>query len=48
MTNWLTAKAIYKDPPEPIDGWVTLSESPGVAMELMDEAVKEYRVGAEE
>lgn len=48
LTNWLTAKVIYSDPPEPMDGWVTLPESPGVGMELIDEAVKEYRVRTEE
>jgi L-alanine-DL-glutamate epimerase-like enolase superfamily enzyme len=30
--------------PEPIDGWVTLSERPGLGLELNADAIKEYRV----
>lgn len=48
LTNWLTARALYRDPPEPVDGWVTLPESPGVGMELREEAVREYRVHSAE
>ena len=44
VPNWLAAKIIYKDPPAPVDGWVTLSERPGLGLELNEDAVKEYRV----
>jgi L-rhamnonate dehydratase len=43
VNNWLTWKVLYKEAPEPIDGWVTLSERPGLGLEVNPDAVKEYR-----
>ena len=43
VNNWLTWNALYKEVPEPVDGWVTLSERPGLGLELDPDAVKEYR-----
>ena len=45
VNDWHMAKAIYKDPPEPKDGWVTLPETPGHGMVLNDDAVREYAAG---
>ncbi len=44
VPNWLAAKVIYKDSPYPEDGWVTLTERPGLGLELNDDAVREYKV----
>ncbi len=44
VPNWLAANVIYKDPPNPVNGWVTLTERPGLGLELNDDAVKEYKV----
>jgi L-alanine-DL-glutamate epimerase-like enolase superfamily enzyme len=35
---------LYKDVPGPVEGWVTLTERPGLGLELNEDAVKEYRV----
>jgi L-alanine-DL-glutamate epimerase-like enolase superfamily enzyme len=43
VNNWLTWNALYKEVPEPVGGWVTLSERPGLGLELNPDAVKEYR-----
>lgn len=43
VNNRLTWNTIYKEVPEPVDGWVTLSERPGLGLELNPDAVKEYR-----
>ena len=44
VNNWLTWNMLYKEVPEPVDGWVTLSERPGLGLELNADAVKEYRI----
>jgi L-alanine-DL-glutamate epimerase-like enolase superfamily enzyme len=44
VPNWLAANVIYKEAPKPVNGWVTLSERPGLGLELNEEAVKQYRV----
>ena len=44
VNNWLTWNALYKEVPEPIDGWVTLSERPGLGLTLNSDAMSEYRV----
>jgi L-rhamnonate dehydratase len=44
LTNWMVANLIYQEPPGPIDGWVTLSEKPGLGLEINEDAVKEYQV----
>jgi L-alanine-DL-glutamate epimerase-like enolase superfamily enzyme len=43
VNNWLTWNVLYKEVPEPVDGWVTLSERPGLGLELNVDALKEYR-----
>ena len=43
VNNWLTANVVYRNLPKPTDGWVTLSEQPGLGLEVNDDAVKEYR-----
>ncbi len=44
VPNWLAADIIFKDAPKPVDGWVTLSERPGLGLELNEDAVKEHKV----
>ena len=44
VPNWLAANVIYKDPPNPVNGWVTLTERPGLGLELNEDAVREYKV----
>jgi L-alanine-DL-glutamate epimerase-like enolase superfamily enzyme len=44
VTNWLVANVIYREPPGPVNGWVTLSEKPGLGLEINEDAVNEYRV----
>jgi L-alanine-DL-glutamate epimerase-like enolase superfamily enzyme len=43
VNNWLTWNVLYKDAPGPVNGWVHLSEKPGLGLELNEDAVKEYR-----
>jgi L-alanine-DL-glutamate epimerase-like enolase superfamily enzyme len=43
VPNWLAADVIFKDLPKPVNGWVTLTERPGLGLELNEDAVKEYR-----
>lgn len=44
VNNWLTANTVYKDLPGPVNGWITLTEKPGLGLEIDEDAVKEYRV----
>jgi L-alanine-DL-glutamate epimerase-like enolase superfamily enzyme len=44
VNNWLTANVVYKDLPKLSDGWVTLTEKPGLGVELNEETVKEFQV----
>jgi L-alanine-DL-glutamate epimerase-like enolase superfamily enzyme len=44
VNNWLTANVVYKDLPAPINGWVTLTEKPGLGLELNQDAIKEFAV----
>ena len=43
VPNWLAASVIFKDPPKPVNGWVTLSEQPGLGLEINEDAAKEYK-----
>jgi L-alanine-DL-glutamate epimerase-like enolase superfamily enzyme len=43
VNNWLTANTIYKDLLAPLDGWLTLTEKPGLGLEINEDAVKEFR-----
>ncbi|MGH7846504.1 MAG: mandelate racemase/muconate lactonizing enzyme family protein [Candidatus Binatia bacterium] len=45
VPNWLAANVIYKDLPNPVNGWVTLTERPGLGLELKEDAVREYKAG---
>lgn len=40
---WKTGETIYKDPPGPQQGWVTVSEKPGLGLEPRWDALKEYQ-----
>jgi L-rhamnonate dehydratase len=44
VNNWLTWNVVYKEVPGPVNGWVSLTERPGLGLELNEDAVKEYRV----
>ncbi|HUF41665.1 MAG TPA: mandelate racemase/muconate lactonizing enzyme family protein [Verrucomicrobiae bacterium] len=44
VNNWLTSNLVYKDLPGPVNGWITLTEKPGLGLELNEDAVTEYRV----
>ena len=44
VNNWLTANTIYKDLPGTANGWITLTEKPGLGLDLNEDAVNEYRV----
>jgi L-rhamnonate dehydratase len=44
VNNWLTANVVYKDLPAPVKGWITLTEKPGLGLELNDDAIKEFQV----
>jgi L-rhamnonate dehydratase len=44
VNNWLTWNVLYKEVPGPVNGWVSLTERPGLGLELNEDAVKEYRV----
>jgi len=43
VNNWLTANVVYKELPKLADGWVTLTEKPGLGLELNEDAVKEFQ-----
>ncbi len=44
VNNWLTANQVYKELPELSDGWITLTEKPGLGVELNEDIVKEFQV----
>jgi len=44
VNNWLTANVVYKELPKLSDGWVTLTERPGLGVELNEDTVKEFQV----
>jgi L-alanine-DL-glutamate epimerase-like enolase superfamily enzyme len=44
VNNWLTANTVYRDLPKLSDGWVTLTEKPGLGVELNEDTVKEFQV----
>ena len=44
VNNWLTSNIVYKDLPGPVNGWITLTEKPGLGLDLNEDVVKEYRV----
>ena len=44
VNNWLTANTVYKELPKLSEGWVTLTEKPGLGVELNEDTVKEFQV----
>jgi L-rhamnonate dehydratase len=42
LDMWKVGEAIYKDPPAPDHGWVTLTETPGLGLEPRWDALEEY------
>ncbi len=43
FTNWAIQKAVYSNTPEPIKGWITVPETPGLGLDPKPEIIKEYR-----
>ena len=43
VNNWLTWNVLYKEAPGPVNGWVNLTERPGLGLEINEDAVREYR-----
>ena len=41
---WKVGEAIYRNPPGPEKGWVTLSEEPGLGLEPRMDALDGYLV----
>jgi L-alanine-DL-glutamate epimerase-like enolase superfamily enzyme len=39
---WGVGDKIYKEPPAPVNGWVTLPETPGLGLEPRFDALKEF------
>lgn len=46
LINWMVANVIYQDPPGPVNGWATLTERPGLGLQLREDAVTEFRVNS--
>jgi len=44
VNNWLTANIVYKELPKLADGWITMTEKPGLGVELNEDTVKEFQV----
>lgn len=42
--HWMEYRAVYQNLPEPADGWLTLPETPGLALDPKPEVVEQYRV----
>ncbi len=41
--RWMMSKTVYKETPEPINGWVTVPETPGLGLDPKPGVIKEYR-----
>ncbi len=41
--NWMMYRAVYKETPEPIKGWVTVPETPGLGLDPKPGIINEYR-----
>ena len=41
---WKVGEAIYRNPPGPVKGWVTLSDEPGLGLEPREDALEGYLV----
>ena len=44
VNSWPVSKVIFRDVPDPVNGWVTLSEKPGLGVEINEDAVREFRI----
>lgn len=42
LEEWLTAQVVYENAPSPVDGWVTLTEEPGLGLTLRNDVVEEF------
>ena len=41
--RWMLAKSLFKETPEPIKGWVTVPETPGLGLDPKPGMIEEYR-----
>ncbi|GIX49369.1 MAG: enolase [Candidatus Tectimicrobiota bacterium] len=41
---WKVGELLFRDPPAPVEGWVTLPDTPGLGLDPRPEALQEYRV----
>ena len=41
--RWNSCKAVFKETPEPVKGWVTVPETPGLGLDPKPGIIKEYR-----
>lgn len=39
---WMVGNMIYKDPPQPVKGYVTMSDDPGLGLEPRQDVLKQY------
>ncbi len=42
-SNWMMHKAVYKETPDPVKGWVTAPETPGLGLDPKPGLINEYR-----
>ncbi|MBK36839.1 MAG: mandelate racemase/muconate lactonizing protein [Gemmatimonadetes bacterium] len=42
--HWMEYRTVYQNLPEPADGWLTLPETPGLALDPKPEVVEQFRV----
>jgi L-alanine-DL-glutamate epimerase-like enolase superfamily enzyme len=44
VNGWPVSKVIFRGVPEPVNGWVTLTDKPGLGVEINEDAVREFRI----
>jgi L-alanine-DL-glutamate epimerase-like enolase superfamily enzyme len=42
--TWRVGETLFRDPPGPVKGWVTLTEQPGLGLEPREDALRECLV----
>jgi len=42
---WMVGNTIYKNPPQPVKGFVTLGEEPGLGLEPNRDALRDSLIG---